>query len=698
MDLINIIERETGQRFNRNKKICCPFHGEKTPSFSVKIINGKEKYHCFGCGVNGDAIDFIKAYKGMNYQSASKYLGYELNEEYQKRETIIEKINNFINWQLTKIEEMKSWKLIKIYPYEDEEGNFLYARAKFNTGKKNEVRPYSIVEEEGKEKIKMKRVHDPVPYNLQRAVKAKEKEEKIFILEGEKDCDTMAHMGYTAISLKDITNIDVDFFADLDIYFIGDTGKAGEQYKNKIFFELKDYVKSFRVVEPTGIEKLGDNKDITDWIQAGYTRQDLKECIYDYWDIKNNPSYKYVDLKGNPKKIWENLDILLRRKNIHLKYNELTKEVEFIGLHTGDLGNNANFEDMYSLCQKNGLNMNREGLTGALNRIARKNSYNPVKEYLEKAFNEWDGIQGRIEALCGTIITPEHYSVKDKRLFITKWLLNCANIVFNTIQEPINTEGLLVFTGKQGAGKTRWIKSIMPDKRWIKTGQELDPSNKDSIRANTKYWISELGELDGTLKRDLAKLKAFFTESQDEFRLQYERMFEKYPRLTCFYATVNQEQFLKDETGNRRYWTIPIKEIVVDHCFNINDTDLNNDPLELQHLWGEVMYLLKVKKLPYWLTDKEKDILNKNNTAFEVQDENYIRVSDGFYWDQPKEEWSYKTASEIADLLKIKNLTKLGTTLVKFDIEKKRTSKGNCYLVPPIKGEILEEDLKWNYK
>ena len=73
VNLKELIENETNQTFNRANKMCCPVHKEKTPSFSVDVK--KNKFRCFGCGIGGDAIDFIKETKGLNYSEACRYLG-----------------------------------------------------------------------------------------------------------------------------------------------------------------------------------------------------------------------------------------------------------------------------------------------------------------------------------------------------------------------------------------------------------------------------------------------------------------------------------------------------------------------------------------------------------------------------------------------------------------------------------------------
>lgn len=90
IDLRNIIESETGLKFNRGNKISCPFHTDKIPSLSIK----EDKWHCFSCGRGTDAIDFIKEFKNMDYVQACKYLGIGIDDKYTIVENEIENVKN----------------------------------------------------------------------------------------------------------------------------------------------------------------------------------------------------------------------------------------------------------------------------------------------------------------------------------------------------------------------------------------------------------------------------------------------------------------------------------------------------------------------------------------------------------------------------------------------------------------------------
>ena len=634
-------------------------------------------------------------YKGVDYIEACKYLGLEVSEAEQQKIDLLEKVKSFIEWQFKNWDDMKEWKIINIYKFVDTENNIKYFKVKFKTPttKGKEVRYYSIVDG----KVQAKRNSEELPYNLFKVLKAISEHKPVFIVEGEKDADTLNHLGFVATSLKGCKEY-INYFIGAIVYFIGDTGEAGEEYKNKIFKELKQSIRSFNVIDLTGIEKLGNNKDLTDWINLGHTKEQLIECIKDAWNILEYDKFKYYTITETkdeiiykPMKIWENLNILLKRNKIQVKYNKLKKDIEFISDKIDrTLGNNATIESIYSICVKEGLMLSRESLCNGINRIAREYAYNPVREYLEEAYKNWDKVQGRMYAMCETVTQAEDFPNSIKHMLMTKWFVNTVRIAFN--EGELNTEGVLVFQGKQGIYKTRWINSIIPNKEWLKTGMEIDPDNTDKVHQATSFWITELGELDATMKKDQAKLKAFFTEKQDLYRKPYERLPELYPRLTSFYSTVNVEEFLKDDTGNRRYWTIPVVELCVDH------------EIELDMFWGEVVHMWKTGAITHYLNQEEIELLNQSNSSFEQKDDMLIKIMDSFEWDYDAEFYEPMKPSDIGRWCNITNLTRLGTTLKKImqkypACEKKRLGGGYIYMMPPKcekDGEPFEswEDLK----
>lgn len=165
---------------------------------------------------------------------------------------------------------------------------------------------------------------------------------------------------------------------------------------------------------------------------------------------------------------------------------------------------------------------------------------------------------------------------------------------------------------------------------------------------------------------------------------------EEYPRVTSFYATINNNEFLEDNTGNRRYWCINATNIIVDHNIDINQ------------LWGEVMHLLKDKKEPHWLNKEEEQQLYIVNSNFEVKTETDSRAMDNLNWSAPKEFWLYKTFSQICSELDIKSNTESRNTLMRlgaipppnnktFRVKGYEGSK-RWWLVPPVNFTIEDDN------
>ena len=128
----------------------------------------------------------------------------------------------------------------------------------------------------------------------------------------------------------------------------------------------------------------------------------------------------------------------------------------------------------------------------------------------------------------------------------------------------------------------------------------------------TSKWISELGEIGSTMRKDMDSVKAFLTKSTDEYRTPYGKASLHYPRMTSFVGTVNDDEFLIDQTGNRRFATIPLPlDLVIDYETQIK-------PFNSLQLWSQVYEIIKDmdKASCFRLTEDEKRQLEKRNSSF----------------------------------------------------------------------------------
>tara|TARA_R100001369_G_scaffold88801_1_gene125795 strand:- start:30 stop:863 length:834 start_codon:yes stop_codon:yes gene_type:complete len=189
-----------------------------------------------------------------------------------------------------------------------------------------------------------------------------------------------------------------------------------------------------------------------------------------------------------------------------------------------------------------------------------------------------------------------------------KWLISCCAAACE--ENGVELEGILVFQGAQGLGKTLWFKRLANyDEGWLLEGAMLNPTDKDSVKRAVSHWIVELGEIESTFKKaDIDQLKAFITSKSDELRLPYDRASTTYQRRTAFYASVNAREFLTDTSGNRRFWVIPVKRINFNHG------------IDMQQLWAEVKQTLYVPGQKNWfLTPDEREMLNESNEIYRTQ-------------------------------------------------------------------------------
>ncbi len=284
INLKELIEKETGEKFNSQNKIKCIFHPDKNPSLSIKFDgnNNKFKFKCFGCGEGGDAIDFIMKYRNMDYIEAREFLG--LSVEKTESENQMERIEKYIQWELEN--RRKGQTLLGIFPFVDHKGNPVYFKAKFQfpDGKKK-LSYYHI---DGK-KVINKRKGEELPYNLHNVKKGIKEDSIIIICEGEKDANiinnTLKSTRYVATSVKGVKDLSV--FRNACLYICGDTGKAGEKYIKWIKGQLFNCSAAFKIINLPDIKELGNNKDVSDWLEDGHNRDDLLQAFNRSLDLKN---------------------------------------------------------------------------------------------------------------------------------------------------------------------------------------------------------------------------------------------------------------------------------------------------------------------------------------------------------------------------------------------------------------------------
>jgi putative DNA primase/helicase len=304
----------------------------------------------------------------------------------------------------------------------------------------------------------------------------------------------------------------------------------------------------------------------------------------------------------------ENFRHLMTGYGVNIRYNEITKKtvIDIPHLETSiDNADNVKLTLIRSVCALN--NFPEAGVERLGHALADLQIFNPVRDWI--ASTPWDGTD-RLDAFYATVVAADDFPVEFKRTLMKRWMISAVAAACESA--GFNCRGVLTFTGKQGIGKTSWVKSLVSDeflrKEVILTGHCLDASNKDSKMTAIQNWIVELGELESTLnqKRELPVLKSFITSDMDTFRRPYAAADSTFPRRTIFFASVNDSNFLNDITGNSRFWSIPVEGVNHQHG------------LDMQQVFAQVKEQYYDKSEQWWLTDEEEAQLTSLNKDCEV--------------------------------------------------------------------------------
>lgn len=406
--------------------------------------------------------------------------------------------------------------------------------------------------------------------------------------------------------------------------------------------------------------------------------------------VKQN--FPVCNLEGKPIKThWQNLAFLLRRWRYEVKYNEISKKVEFyrdgkkLAVKYDDF-----VTEMQGEANKSGLGCSRQDTRAMLNLIASKNRYNPFTDYLESCFNQWTAAGGQkvyFNRLCSALVLNTNFTAAGRSAFLydllRKWLLQAVKLGYN--DGTMSPQNILIMQAEGGIGKTRFAHWLFKERpALVKSGEKLDPTNKDSVIKLTKYALVELGEIGQTVKAEkIDALKQFFTQNEDEYRAPFDIAVQKHPRRTSFLGTINESDFLIDRTGERRYFVLPLTAI--------DWQQLERLPPAM--LWGEIYAAAVVDGEPWYLNYDEIKQLNQLNQVFACTTSTEEALFALLDFATPRERWKLWRVSDLSFYLfgDRKQAAKVGKVLAALAVSgripspryKSGHGAGRFYLLPP---------------
>lgn len=209
--------------------------------------------------------------------------------------------------------------------------------------------------------------------------------------------------------------------------------------------------------------------------------------------------------------------------------------------------------------------------------VATERAYHPVRDYLS-SLPKWDGMK-RVETLL-----IDYFGADDTgytRAVIRKTLVAAVARIF---RPGTKFDSVLILNGPQGIGKSTFFSKLAGD--WFSDSLTLtDMKDKSGPEKLQGYWILELGELAGMRKTDLETVKSFLSRVDDKYRASYGVNVENHPRQCVIVGSTNAESgFLRDITGNRRFWPVKVDGVSSKKSWQLTVCDV-------EQIWAETLVL-----------------------------------------------------------------------------------------------------------
>jgi hypothetical protein len=298
--------------------------------------------------------------------------------------------------------------------------------------------------------------------------------------------------------------------------------------------------------------------------------------------------------------IIDKLEMFLLNKYI-FRHNIVSGKLEFQykGKKKWNLMNDFIENSMLRECLKARIKTNLSSLRNLLHSDFCP-LYNPFEDYFD-SLPPFDSKQDYITELANTITTTHQDFWQE---CFKKWLVAMVGCVLN---DKIINHTVIVFSGKQGLGKTTWVENLIPKqlKEYLFSGT-INPNNKDTLIQLSECMLINLDELENLNRSEIGSLKEIITKTQIRMRKAYGHNNETMPRRASFAGSVNTAQFLNDSTGSRRFL-----------CFEVENIQYQYD-INLDQVYAQALQLLN-SDFRYWFDQSEIKNITDNNEQYQLR-------------------------------------------------------------------------------
>lgn len=452
------------------------------------------------------------------------------------------------------------------------------------------------------------------------------------------------------------------------IYIFYDRDKPGEEGAAKLTAKLGDRGRPALVPRPDDCQVKG--WDVSNALQHGYTLTDFQQAVERADFTKpREPQIDFTAIATTRK--GRMLNLLKEHYSDRLEFNDMTKQVEMDG-------EKIDPDFVYLALLEQGIDVgSKEFAIDVFLYLAKKRQYNPVRQYLEAVAANHPANEALLDQAA------QRYLKTDDPLhaaFLRKTLIAAVARILNP---GCKVDTALFFTGAQGLGKsTFW--SILAGEQFFCDSLGGQTSETDEKIKLYSAWIHEWAELEQVFKRkETSQVKSFLSATHDTFRMPWGRTTEKFPRHSIIVGTTNEDDFLADPTGSRRYWVIPLKHKI---CLELAERDRDA-------LWAAAVHAYRAGAS--WILSpeegRESEARNRNYQREEPWFEQIasyaatretVRISDLLQETEIKLELSRQdkwSQMRVADVLKA-----LGW-------QRKHTESGKIWVKPEIGSQVVSQ-------
>ncbi|MDO4564686.1 MAG: virulence-associated E family protein [Clostridia bacterium] len=292
-----------------------------------------------------------------------------------------------------------------------------------------------------------------------------------------------------------------------------------------------------------------------------------------------------LDKAGGVKNTLRNLTLIMENDPMlkPLVFNQLLDGMEIKGdvpwKHPSKFWRDADDAQLISYVDAHYGTFSQRHYDVAVMKVTDDRSYHPIREFIA-GLPDWDGVP-RVDTLL-----IDYLGAEDNEYVraVTRKTLCAA--VKRVLEPGCKFDSMLVLNGPQGVGKSTLIARLAGE--WFSDSLNLgDTKDKTAAEKLQGYWILEIGELAGLKKAEVETLRSFLSRQNDIYRAAFGRRATPHLRQCVFFGTTNAESgYLRDTTGNRRFWPIKTPGGSVRRSWQLTNEDV-------RQIWAEVVVYVK---------------------------------------------------------------------------------------------------------